>query len=71
MNKKFSTLLASFLLAGGLFSTADAAKIVDQVGEGYFYLEQVGEFTTSWAETSAKASDGQYWVICFFYKRRW
>lgn len=50
MNKKFSTLLASFLLAGGLFSTADAVKISDvQTGKYYNMLRSAQyQKTKSW-----------------------
>ena len=44
MNKKFSTLLASFLLAGGLFSTADAQEkfnLTDAGKTDYYYVLKV------------------------------
>ena len=40
MNKKFSTLLASFLLAGGLFGTVNAQKLIalsSAAGQGGYY----------------------------------
>ena len=36
MNKKFSTLMASMLLAGGLFSTAEA-EVFSKAVEGQYY----------------------------------
>ena len=39
MNKKFSTLLASFLLAGGLFSTASAENVLKAIPGQYYQLK--------------------------------
>ena len=47
MNKKFSTLLASFLLAGGLFSTADAIDLVKAAKDTYYDLHKTAEFKNS------------------------
>ena len=38
MNKKFSTLMASLLLAGGLFSTASAEKLSEAVAGQYYNI---------------------------------
>ena len=40
MNKKFSTLLASFLLAGGVFSSAEAINI-SQMQQGEYYKIEI------------------------------
>ena len=45
MNKKFSTLVASFLLAGGLFSSANAS--IQEMVEGQYYRIAVGASTVS------------------------
>ena len=71
MNKKFSTLLASFLLAGGM-TTANATVITDAdvvAGGQYYYLEQVAELTgTIWAETfKANEQSGENFVIAYDY----
>ena len=59
MNKKFSTLLASFLLAGGLFSTADAQVAMSTAEEGQYYylhLEQSGSAATE----NSSITDGNH-----------
>ena len=45
MNKKFSTLVASFLLAGGLFSSANAS--IQKMTEGQYYRIAVGATTVN------------------------
>ena len=72
MNKKFSTLLASFLLAGGM-TTANATVITDAdvvAGGQYYYLEQVAALTgTTWAETfKANDQSGENFVIAYDYE---
>ena len=74
MNKKFSTLLASFLLAGGVFSSAEAALADMKLGEYYkihvavtgntnYYLDSDGPNNT-WnnaASDIANDTDGSCW----------
>jgi len=47
MNKKFSTLLASFLLAGGLFSTVDAVKITEVKEGRYYHMLRSAQYNAS------------------------
>ena len=50
MNKKYSTLLASALLAGGLFSTANAQNAVwlkDVAGNGFYHVLKVHNSNTN------------------------
>ena len=47
MNKKFSTLLASFLLAGGLFSTANAIDLRTAVDGQYYMLRGASSLENS------------------------
>ena len=62
MNKKFSTLVASFLLAGGLFSAANATNIKDAVKGQYYNLVQTASFNDrAWTSADTKI-DGQ-WTI--------
>ena len=51
MNKKFSTLMASLLLAGGLFSTASAVTIDEAVkSEQYYYMVRSSQyFDSNWS----------------------
>ena len=47
MNKKFSTLMASLLLAGGLFSTADAIDLRNAVAGQYYQLKRTAQYQKS------------------------
>ena len=59
MNKKFSTLVASFLLAGGLFSSANAVDFKAVAGNGQVYkIVRVAENAGSWQAVTAKAYIG-------------
>ena len=60
MNKKFSTLMASFLLAGGLFSTVNAA-IQDMI-PGQYYRMAVGA-TDHNQNSYFLDSDGANWYV--------
>ena len=59
MNKKFSTLMASLLLAGGVFSTANASDwttdgtYVQNTGK-YFVIEKTGDWTqaSAWRDAN-------------------
>ena len=60
MNKKFSTLMASLLLAGGLFSNAEAVTIKDAAATGQYYrMFRVAQYTTTagW-DTNGLLADG-------------
>ncbi len=66
MNKKFSTLMASLLLAGGMFSTANASDwktdgtYVQNTGK-YFVIEQTAEITgIGGTETTTGYFNGYY-----------
>lgn len=49
MNKKFSTLMASLLLAGGLFSTANAMNLAEAEAGRYYQIKQTGTWnSTGW-----------------------
>ncbi|MBE6302195.1 MAG: hypothetical protein E7085_10175, partial [Parabacteroides distasonis] len=54
MNKKFSTLLASFLLAGGLFSSANAIDLTKAVSGTYYDLKKTAEFKGTWKSVDSK-----------------
>ena len=60
MNKKFSTLVASFLLAGGLFSSANAVDFKAAAGKGQVYkIVRVAENTNgTWKAITVKAYIG-------------
>ena len=65
MNKKVLTLCAGFLLAGGLFSTANAAKLRTVMDNGkYYQLKMTNEAlnTTTWSATPT-TWDAQYLSI--------
>ena len=69
MNKKFSTLVASLLLAGGLFSTANAESYADVVdvnnttsGWYYVYVNAEGAATTQNGMLTLK-STGNLWEM--------
>ena len=60
MNKKFSTLIASALLAGGLFSTANAVTVEEAAKTGkYYYMLRTAQYNQkAWSAigaTEAKA----------------
>ena len=68
MNKKFSTLVASLLLAGGLFSAnaQEAAWFKEAVNNGYYVLKAHGSdatvpYTGSWSV--ACDEDGKLFII--------
>ena len=44
MNKKVLTLCAGFLLAGGLFSTANAIDLRDAKAGQYYQLKRTAQF---------------------------
>ena len=57
MNKKFSTLMASLLLAGGLFSTASAEKLSEAVA-GQYYNIYVNSGASASTSNSVLDSEG-------------
>ena len=59
MNKKFSTLMASLLLAGGLFSTADAIDLRNAVAGQYYQLKRTAQYQGSWST----ADLGDYFIV--------
>lgn len=60
MNKKFSTLLASFLLAGGLLSPVMAEKFAPTIDEGQYFQVQLDDRATFTANYMLLNSDGSY-----------
>ncbi len=49
MNKKFSTLMAGLLLAGGVFSTANAMNLTEAEAGRYYQIKQTGTWnSTGW-----------------------
>ena len=79
MNKKFSTLMASLLLAGGMLSSAYAETISEMANTGvYCKLERGAFYQDGWETTGAKgwflnlnaaknggvsATPGDYWKV--------
>ena len=55
MNKKFSTLIASALLAGGLFSTANAVTVEEAANTGkYYYMLRTAQYNQqAWSAIGA------------------
>ena len=55
MNKKFSTLIASALLAGGLFSTANAVTVEEAAKTGkYYYMLRTAQYNQkAWSAIGA------------------
>ena len=66
MNKKFSTLLVSALLAGGLVSTASAVEISTLAGNGRYYkLFQKGEWNGSWTLYEGDNAGATVWHLSY------
>ena len=72
MNKKFSTLMASLLLAGGVFSVAEASnwttdtRYVQNTGK-YFLIQQSGRYTGplgsgSWQKLPTRPTDKPFYL---------
>ena len=59
MNKKFSTLMAGLLLAGGLFSTADAIDLRNAVAGQYYQLKRTAQYQGQWGTTDL----GDYFIV--------
>ena len=61
MNKKFSTLMAGLLLAGGVIGTANAESLLDVADNGKYYQLKMSMYSngTTWANTPT-TWDAQY-----------
>ena len=60
MNKKFSTLVASFLLVGGLLNGAYADKFQNVTDEGQYYQVQLDDRTSFTANYMLLNENGSY-----------
>ena len=63
MNKKFSTLMDSMLLAGGMFGTANAMDLTKAEVGRYYQINQVADWTqqNKWGESFGNATNYK-WV---------
>ena len=64
MNKKFSTLMAGLLLAGGMFGTANAMDLTKAEAGRYYQINQVADWTQEtgkWGESFGNATNYK-WV---------
>ena len=63
MNKKFSTLMASLLLAGGMFGTANAMNLTEAEVGRYYQINQVADWTSAgWGDAFAAGANSYVWV---------
>ena len=60
MNKKVLTLCAGFLLAGGLFSTANAIDLRDAANGQYYLLKRTAQFNAGSWDGSSVGLDSWY-----------
>ena len=63
MNKKFSTLMAGLLLAGGLFSSVNALDLTKAEAGRYYQINQVADWTSAgWGNAFAAGGNSYVWV---------
>ena len=61
MNKKVLTLCAGFLLAGGLFSTANAMDLRNAIPGQYYQLKRTAQYQNSDWEVATTANQLDTW----------